>query len=66
MGTRERCGAHHQIRSAFPVKESRTTEWEYHRGSPRKYIRGAGQAAAGKYRVHLGTVNGDIVIHRGG
>ena len=55
----------YKMRSDFPVQETRTTEWEYHRGSPRKYIRAAGQAGAGKYQVRLGTVNGDIVIHRG-
>ena len=63
--TRNSTGDYH-IRSDFPVKESRTKEWDYHYGSPRKFIRATGEAAAGKYRVHLSTVNGDIVIHRGG
>ena len=55
----------HQIRSAFPVTETRTKAWEYGNGTPRKYIRATGQAGGGEHRVRLRTVNGDIVIHRG-
>lgn len=66
-----------EIRSDFPLTESRSTEWEYGREGnkrfhsdrgdlPRKYIRGKGTNAGGKHRVLLSTVNGDIVIRRAG
>jgi DUF4097 and DUF4098 domain-containing protein YvlB len=68
----------HEIRSDFQLSESRSPDWEYGKGadrgadwgfgkgSPRKYIRATGKAGSGKYRVELTTINGNIVIHRGG
>ncbi len=56
----------YEIRSDFPLTQSRTSDWEYGHGSPRKFIRGSGTAGAGTHTVKLSTVNGDIVIHSGG
>ena len=55
----------YEVRSDFSVTETRTKEWEYGEGSPRKYIRATGKLGAGKYRVELSTINGDIIVHRG-
>jgi DUF4097 and DUF4098 domain-containing protein YvlB len=55
-----------EIKSDFPLRQERTNEWEYGHGTPRKYIRGKGVAGAGAHRVTLRTINGDIVIRRGG
>ena len=65
-----------EIRSDFPLTQSRSTEWEYdNRGSKRfhsddhdkqarKYIRGSGKSGSGEHRVTLSTINGNITIRR--
>jgi len=55
----------YEIRSDFPLEQTRTEDWEYGHGSPRKYIRATGRTGSGTHTVKLGTINGDIVIHRG-
>ncbi len=56
----------YQIKSDFPLAQTRTDDWDYGHGSPRKYIRGTGTSGAGTHHVVLHTIDGDIVIHRGG
>lgn len=68
-----------EIRSDFPLTQTRTTEWEYDgRGSKRfhsddhddnearKYIRGTGKNGSGTHRVTLSTINGNVTIRRAG
>jgi len=56
----------YEIKSEFPLQKSETKEWTYSHGSPRKTIRGSGSAGDGTHRVQIHTVNGDVVIKKGG
>ena len=55
-------GQDYEIRSDFPVQTTRSSEWVYDEGSPRKYIYGKG--GSGSNTVTVRTINGDIVIKK--
>jgi DUF4097 and DUF4098 domain-containing protein YvlB len=54
----------YEIRSDFPVQIRRTTEWDYAKGDPRRYVYGTGTAGKGRHLVHIETVNGDVIIRK--
>ncbi|HEU0016321.1 MAG TPA: M56 family metallopeptidase [Longimicrobium sp.] len=55
------------IRSDFPLRMSESRDWEgVNRGTPRKYVRGAGTTGSGRHRIRIHTVNGNVRIIRGG
>jgi DUF4097 and DUF4098 domain-containing protein YvlB len=54
------------IASDFPVQIRDTPNWDYSRGSPRKFIYGTGVSGGGKHRIRIETINGNIIIKRGG
>ncbi len=55
----------YKILCDFPIKIEESEDWDYSKGSARKYITGTGKVGDGKYRVHLETTNGDITIKKG-
>jgi DUF4097 and DUF4098 domain-containing protein YvlB len=55
---------HYKIISDFDLKISESDEWDYDRGSPRRYIDGTGIAGDGKNKVRITTVNGDVIIKK--
>lgn len=52
----------YKIVTSYDVKELATREWDYDKGSPRKYIRGSGTVGGGQNRIKIRTVNGNIEI----
>jgi DUF4097 and DUF4098 domain-containing protein YvlB len=61
--TKGRSGRY-SIKSDFPFQTKESSDWEYDHGSPRKYIHGSGTVGAGTNRVHIRTINGDIILHK--
>jgi len=54
----------YRIDTPFGLSEVRTREWDYDKGSPRKYIRASG-STGGANRVEIHTINGNITIVEG-
>jgi DUF4097 and DUF4098 domain-containing protein YvlB len=54
-----------RIESDFDLAIDTTDNWDYSRGSKRKYIFGKGTVKDGKNKIHIETINGDIVIKKG-
>ena len=54
------------IASDFPLQIRDTPNWDYSKGSPRKFIYGTGVSGGGKHRIRIETINGNITIKRGG
>jgi DUF4097 and DUF4098 domain-containing protein YvlB len=54
------------ITSDFPLQVRDTPNWDYSRGSPKKFIYGTGVSGGGKHRIRIETINGNITIKRGG
>lgn len=52
----------YKIITGHDVKQLATSEWDYDKGSPRKYIRGSGSVGGGQNRIKIRTVNGNIEI----
>jgi DUF4097 and DUF4098 domain-containing protein YvlB len=44
---------------------TRTSDWDYEHGTPRKYIRSSGSVNGGGNVVKIKTINGDITIREG-
>ena len=42
-----------------------TPEWDYDRGTPRKYIRKSGKVGGGGHKVTVRTINGNITVTEG-
>lgn len=53
------------IVSDFPLQIRDTPNWDYSKGSPRKFIYGTGVSGGGKHRIRIETINGNITIKRG-
>ncbi|MCP4582931.1 MAG: DUF4097 family beta strand repeat protein [candidate division Zixibacteria bacterium] len=54
----------YKIISDFDLKTRESDDWDYDRGSPRKYIDGTGVVGDGKNKVRITTINGDIIIKK--
>jgi DUF4097 and DUF4098 domain-containing protein YvlB len=54
----------YEIISDFKLKQKTTDEWEYHKGSARKYIYATGKLAGGKFKIKIKTVNGNIYLKK--
>jgi len=50
----------YRIDSDLDVRTERTDDWDFARGTPRKYIRGTAKIEGGRHPVKVRTVNGDI------
>ena len=61
----KRSAGEYQIRCDFPIKIEESKDWDYSRGSARKYFTGTGKVGDGKYRVRLETTNGNITVKKG-
>jgi DUF4097 and DUF4098 domain-containing protein YvlB len=48
--------------AGLEVRES--SDWDTSEGSPRKYIRAAGQVGNGMNRVTIKTINGDVILRQ--
>ncbi len=55
----------YHITSDFPLQQNESDDWDYTRGSPRKYIYATGSVGNGRYKVVIKTINGDVTIRRG-
>ena len=55
----------YKIISDFDIKSRESDNWDYDRGSPRKYIDGTGIVNDGKNKVRIKTINGDVIIKKG-
>jgi len=55
----------HQIISDFQVSREESKEWDSDHGTPRKYVYGTGKVNGGANRVHIHTINGNIVLKKG-
>lgn len=56
----------YEIRSDFPLSQRRDEEWRRDGRNAYKSIFGEGTSGDGRHKVVLRTVNGDIVIRKGG
>lgn len=54
----------YNIISDFGVDKTQTSDWEYHKGSPRKYIYGKANIKGGKNKVTIKTTNGNIYLKK--
>lgn len=54
----------YQIKSDFGVQVRSTDQWDYAKGSPRKYFYGSGSHLGGKNVVKIRTINGNVNILR--
>lgn len=60
----KRSAQNFKIISDFDLQQTRTTEWETKKGSPRKYIYAKGTIKGGKHSVKIKTINGNITLKR--
>lgn len=51
-----------EIKSDFPMTVTETSDWNYHAGVPRKFIRG--KSSGGAHTVKIRTGNRDVVIRK--
>jgi hypothetical protein len=56
----------YRIDSDIDLRTEHTDEWDFHRGSPRKYITGTATIGDGRHLVRIRTVNGDVRIRTRG
>jgi hypothetical protein len=54
----------YRIISDFDLSQEETKEWDYGRGTPRRYIIGNGAAGRGKRKIRLRTINGNIYLKK--
>jgi hypothetical protein len=54
----------YRIVNDFGIQVTGTDDWDYSKGSPRKYYRGTGTYLGGKNRIKIETINGNINIRR--
>jgi hypothetical protein len=52
----------YRVESDVPLETTTTSEWDTSHGSPRKFVRARGLAGAGRGRVVVRTVNGNVRI----
>jgi DUF4097 and DUF4098 domain-containing protein YvlB len=57
-------GKNFEIQSDFGVQVSDTNDWDYSKGSARKYLYGKGSYLGGKNLIKIETTNGNIQIRR--
>jgi beta-lactamase regulating signal transducer with metallopeptidase domain/DUF4097 and DUF4098 domain-containing protein YvlB len=55
-----------RIDSAWKLQSEETKEWDDSHGTPRRYVRARGVTGKGRGMIYVRTVNGDIVVRRGG
>ena len=53
-----------KITSDFPLTITETPEWDDDHGTPRKTIHAKGSTGGGKNKIHLKTINGNVVIKK--
>jgi hypothetical protein len=61
--TRDSAGKY-SIQSDFPVQTKESDSWIHEHGTPRKIIYGSGKVGAGTHRVHISTINGNIILRK--
>ncbi len=55
-------GQNYKITAPGGLKATVSPDWDYDKGSPRKYVRMSGAVNGGGKKVKIATVNGDITI----
>ncbi len=55
----------YRIISDFSLDQEESKEWDYDNGTPRKYIYATGSIAAGKNKITIETINGDVYLKKG-
>jgi DUF4097 and DUF4098 domain-containing protein YvlB len=54
----------YRIITDFDLSQEETKQWEYGRGTPRRYILGSGITGGGKRKIRLKTINGNIYLKK--
>jgi hypothetical protein len=54
----------YKIVNDFGIQVTGTGEWDYSKGTPRKYYSGTGTYLGGKNRIRIETINGNVKILR--
>jgi DUF4097 and DUF4098 domain-containing protein YvlB len=54
----------YKIISDFDLNQEETKQWDYSRGTARRYFLGSGAIGSGKHRVRLRTINGNIFLKK--
>lgn len=54
-----------RIISDFPLRQEQDENWDYSKGTARRYIYGTGTLAGGKSLVRIETINGNIRLKKG-
>ncbi len=61
---RDRDNRDYKIISDFDINRTQTDNWDYSKGSPRKYIHGKASIRGGKNKVKIETINGDVYLKK--
>ncbi|MGD1005714.1 MAG: hypothetical protein ABR980_00590 [Ignavibacteriaceae bacterium] len=61
---RDRDNRDYKIISDFDINRTQTDNWDYSKGSPRKYIHGKASIKGGKNKVKIETINGDVYLKK--
>lgn len=64
LGVTRNAREEYTISSDFPLQIDESDDWDYGKGSPRKYIRATGSPGGGLHRLKIRTTNGNVVIRR--
>jgi hypothetical protein len=62
----EKFGRATHIDSPWKLDRQVTSRWDDREGTRRRYVRARGTVGSGRGLIHIRTVNGDIVLRRGG
>ncbi len=65
LGVTNNTRRQYSLRSDFDVAIETTDEWDYSRGTPRKYTFGTANLNGGGHQVTVHTTNGNVTIKRG-
>jgi hypothetical protein len=44
------------------LEQQETPDWDFSKGTPRKYLRAQGRVGSGLNHVTINTVNGDVIL----
>ncbi len=65
LGVTNNSSKNYTITSDFDIDIDIDDEWNYSRGTPRKYTLGTANLNGGNHRVNISTTNGNVIIKKG-
>jgi len=65
LGVTNNTNKKYTLTSDFDIDIETDSEWDYSRGTPRKYTRGSANLNGGDHRINIQTTNGNVTIRKG-